>query len=287
MRIVPCRAVGAEVKDIDLRDLSAEDERVLQESFADYGLLFFRDQALSELDHVKVSQIWGSININRFFKPHSDYAEIALVEKEPEQTVAIGEGWHTDHSYDVEPALGSMLVAKELPQTGGDTCFVSMYSAFDRLSEGLKRTLLGLEAVHSAKHVFGSAAQFVKNTASTNRIGQADLADDLLDSVHPMVIRHPLSGRPALYVNPGFTLRINGWNEAESRSLLDFLYEHAVQAEFVETFKWTPGSIAFWDNRATWHSAQNDYQGQRRIMHRTTINGSALEAFDLASARVR
>ena len=284
MRIVPCSAVGAEVEDVDLRQLSDEDERALKTGFAEHGLLFFRDQALSEQDHIKVSRIWGTININRFFKRHSDFDEIALVEKEPEQTVAIGEGWHTDHSYDREPALGSILVAKALPKTGGDTGFASMYAAYDRLSEGLKKTLLGLEAVHSAKHVFGSGAQFVKNTKHSNRIGQAGLADALEDSVHPVVIRHPLSGRPALYVNPGFTLRIKGWTEAESQSLLEFLYEHVVQPANVETFQWRPGSIAFWDNRATWHSAQNDYQGQRRIMHRTTINGVGLRAFGLAEA---
>jgi len=214
--------------------------------------------------------------VNRFFQAHPDYPEVALVIKEPDQAYNIGGGWHTDHSYDEIPALGSILAARELPATGGDTWFVSMYDVLDQLSAGMRKALEQMRAVHSAHHVFGS--QNSGQGEFGGRIGNSASADVLDDPVHPVIIQHPLSGRPTLYVNPGFTLRFEGWTEEESAPLLEFLYSQATRNENITRFNWQPGSIAFWDNRATWHFAQNDYQGLRREMHRITIEGCKLEA---------
>ena len=203
---------------------------------------------------------------------------IAEVRKEPDQTENIGGGWHTDHSYDLDPVMGSILLARETPPTGGDTLFANMYSAHETLSDGLKRTLAGLRAVHSSRHVFGAQAERFKDTDNDigDRLGNADAATQ--DSVHPVVIAHPISGRKVLYVNPGFTVGIDGWTKEESRGLLEMLYEHAKRPEHAYRFQWRPGSIAFWDNRATWHYAVNDYHGARRLMHRITLDGVALAA---------
>src|SRR5438105_4916805 len=198
---------------------------------------------------------------------------IAEVRKEPEQERNIGGGWHTDHSYDEVPALGSMLYAREVPQTGGDTLFASMYAAYDALSDGMKVTLEGLRACHSSRHVFGAAAAARRGDLN-GRIGNPELATQ--DAVHPVVIRHPETGRKALYVNPGFTLRFEGWTDEESRPLLEYLYRHAVRPEFTCRFRWREGSLALWDNRSTWHFAVNDYQGERRLLHRITIQGTPL-----------
>jgi taurine dioxygenase len=150
-----------------------------------------------------------------------------------------------------------------------------MAQAYDALSDGLKRTLQGLRAVHSSRHVFG-AASFKANPERAGRFVNPEAA--IQDAVHPVVIRHPDSGRPTLYVNAAFTLRFEGWTEAESKPLLEFLYRHAARPEFTTRFVWAEGSIAFWDNRATWHYALNDYQGERRLMHRITLDGVPLEA---------
>ena len=279
MNITPHAGAGAEISGIDLRTLEDRDFAELQRAFARHGVLFFRDQMLSEDDHIALAERFGSININRFFAAHRTRPQIALVTKEPDQAANIGGGWHTDHSYDEEPALGSILVARELPPIGGETWFVSMYRAFDALSDGLKGTLMALRAVHSAAHVFGTQSAYRQDAdTSGGRIGNAEAADALGDPVHPVVIRHPLSGRPALYVNPGFTLRFEGWTEQESRPLLEYLYSVATREAHICRFDWAPGSIAFWDNRATWHFAQNDYAGHRREMHRITIAGCSLQA---------
>jgi taurine dioxygenase len=150
--------------------------------------------------------------------------------------------------------------------------FASMHHAYEALSDGLKQTLEGLRAVHSSRHVFGAAAQYSRDVAG--RIGNPDLATQ--DAVHPVVVRHPESGRKILYVNPGFTTHFEGWTQKESRSLLDYLYAHAARPEFHTRFQWRKGSIAFWDNRATWHFAINDYHGERRLMHRITLEGVPL-----------
>jgi len=130
--------------------------------------------------------------------------------------------------------------------------------------------------VHGSAHVFGAKGVNAANPEGAGRFGNQHLVGD--DVVHPVVIRHPLSGRKSLYVNPGFTLRFEGWSDEDSRPLLEHLYRHAARPEFTCRFRWREGSIAFWDNRATWHYAANDYHGERRLMHRITVAGCALEA---------
>lgn len=278
MQVTPLEGAGAEISGVDIRNLSTDEFAIIQGAYADHGVIFFRDQALTEDDHIAFARRWGPININRFFLAHDQHPEIALVLKEKEQKSNIGGGWHTDHSYDVEPAMGSVLVARQLPDAGGDTWFASMYAAYDTLDAATKAEIAGLRAVHSAKHIFGSAENnFYKANEDTNgRIGNTAAADLLQDVIHPVVITHPLSGRKALYVNPAFTTRIEGYEDEVSQALLSRLYAHAMKPDHAHRFKWREGSVAFWDNRSTWHWAMNDYHGERRLMHRITIEGCPL-----------
>ena len=275
IRVEPLsEAVGAEISGIDLtKPLGNEIFSEIRHAFGQYGVVFFRDQQLTPEQHMAFAEHFGPININRFFAAVPGYPMIAEVRKEPDQRDNIGNGWHTDHSYDQVPALGSALYAREVPKTGGDTLFISMYAAYDALSDGLKATLEGLRACHSSRHVFGPQGR-ARERDFTGRIGNPDLATQ--DAVHPVVIRHPETGRKALYVNPGFTLRFEGWTEEESRPLLDYLYSRAMRPEYTCRFRWRAGSLALWDNRSTWHFAVNDYQGERRLMHRITIEGTPL-----------
>lgn len=264
-------AVGALVEYVDLREVTDATLAELRRAFADHSVLFFRDQTLTPEQHQAFAERWGTININRFFRPVEGHPAIAEVRKEPAQTSNIGGGWHTDHTYDQIPALGSMLYARELPPLGGDTLFASTCAAYDTLSHGLQDTLAGLRAVHSAQEAFGNTD---KNPDIAGRLGNVTAAD--VTAVHPVIIRHPLSGRQSIYVNSAFTRRFEGWTEAESRPLLEYLYAHVARPEHTYRFQWQPGSMAFWDNRATWHFAVNDYQGQRRLMHRITLDGEPL-----------
>ncbi|MBT3624910.1 MAG: TauD/TfdA family dioxygenase [Gammaproteobacteria bacterium] len=270
--------VGAEILGVDIAGgLASSELDTIKQTFSEHGLVFFRNQKITEADHIEFAEVFGDINVNRFFAANPEYPQIAMVSKEPDQLENIGGGWHTDHSYDQEPALGSILVARELPASGGDTWFASMYKAYESLSDGLKETLEGMSAVHSAKHVFGPKGEYETTGSGGGRIGNAGAAVEMEDPIHPVVISHPISGRKALYVNAGFTLRFDGWTDEESAPLLAYLYERAIAEENITRFKWENGSVAFWDNRATWHYAQNDYPGQRRVMHRITIEGCALQ----------
>jgi taurine dioxygenase len=269
-------ALGAEVSGVDLADeLDAAVVSGIRQAFNAHSVIFFRDQHLTPEQHIAFADRMGRINVNRFFKAVPGYPQIAEVRKEPTQTTNIGGGWHTDHSYDQIPALGSILLARELPPRGGDTMFACMGQVYDALSDGLKRTLRGLRAVHSSRHVFGVKAQQTTPDRQDRLLNPKSATQD---AVHPVVIRHPDTGRPTLYVNAAFTTHFESWTEKESKPLLDFLYQHALRPEFQTRFKWEEGSIAFWDNRATWHYALNDYQGERRLMHRITIEGVELEA---------
>jgi len=273
------REVGAEVSGVDIASgVSDEQLSELKQAFSDYGVIFLRDQEISPDQHIEFAQRWGEINVNRFFQAVETHPMIAEVRKEAHQKANIGADWHTDHSYDQVPAMGSILYAREVPELGGDTLFSSMYAAYGALSDGMKKMLLGLRAEHSSRHAFGEGAYVDSDMDDVGgRLGNTGAATQ--DAIHPVVIRHPLSARPALYVNGDFTVRFEGWTKAESQPLLDFLYNHARQNEFTCRFQWQKGSMAIWDNRATHHCAMNDYHGERRLMHRITIEGEALSAF--------
>ena len=263
---------GAEVTGVQLAKLRDAEFEDLRAAFREHGLLFLREQTLAPDDHLAFARRWGPVVMNQFFPESPAHPEIALVRKEKHQTMNIGGGWHADHSYDPEPALGSILVARELPESGGDTLFANLYAAYDALSDGLKQTLAGLRAKHSNRHIYGEGGLY----ANSDQASSLRAEGRVNEAVHPVIVKHPDTGRLVLYVNPGHTLGFEGWSPRESRALLRFLYDHVTRPEFTCRFRWREGDVAFWDNRCTWHYAVNDYPGQRRLMHRITLAGTAL-----------
>lgn len=271
--------VGAFVSGIDLAQ-SAESGGLrgdvlarLKDAWVTHGVLFFRDQNLTSEQHIAFAEQFAAIDINKFFASVDGFPQIAQVLKEPEQEHNIGGGWHTDHTYDAVPARGSILLAREVPSTGGDTNFLSVGAAYDALPDDLKNTIANLKAHHSSEHVFGAKAKAAEEIG--DRFGNAEQAGG---TTHPVVIQHPVSGRKLLYVNAAFVTGIVGWSEEESNDLLTQLYRHTADGDFGYRYEWEVGSIAMWDNCSTWHWAYNDYPGERRLMHRITIEGVELEA---------
>jgi taurine dioxygenase len=264
--------VGVEAIGVDLSRIDDASFTALRGALDDKGVVFVRDQTLTPEAHIAFARRWGDIDVNNYFPANTRYPEIAEVRKSETQTTNIGGGWHTDHSYDQVPAMGSILIARETPPTGGDTLFAGMGAVFDSLSEGMKGTLRTLRAVHSADHIYSADGIYAQTDQAANLKGH----DVRTRAVHPVVIRHPRSGREILYVNPAFTLGIEGWSREESMALLGYLYGVAMRPEFHCRLQWSPGSVAIWDNRSTWHFAMNDYQGHARLMHRITISGEPL-----------
>ena len=275
MKVAPLsEALGVEVTDVQLAELEGSALDALKTQVFENGVAVIRDQDLSPEQHIAFAKRWGGIDVNPFFPTNSGWPEIAEVRKAETQRENIGGGWHTDHSYDQIPAMGSILVARELPPSGGDTLFSSMGAAYDSLSDGLKQTLDTLRAVHSADHVYQPGGYYSKTDQAEELTGQ-ELSTR---AVHPVVIRHPVTGRKLLYVNAGFTLQFEGWTREESLPLLAYLYGVARREEFQCRVQWQPGSVAIWDNRSTWHLAMNDYHGHRRVMHRITLTGVPIAA---------
>jgi len=263
-------AVGAEILGVDLvgnisDTLIAEIRKIWLEN----GVVFFRDQNMTMDQFQSFAMRFGEIVEYPFVKGLPDHPFIIPVLKLPHEKHNFGGIWHTDTTYLQTPPMATMLIAEELPPVGGDTLFSSNYAAYEALSPDLQRVLQGLRGVNS------SAKATVTKTRE-DRVGDSAKEENVrkeLVSEHPVVRTHPETGRKALYVNPGHTMRFAGWTEEESAPLLEYLFQHQVKPEFTCRFSWTPKSIALWDNRCVMHNPVNDYHGHKRLLYRITLKG--------------
>lgn len=273
-----CDAFGCFVDGVDLAQASAEEVMQCRNLLFEHGALFFRGQDLAPQKQIDFAERLGQIAVNRFFTPVPGFPKMAQLITEPGQEWIIGENWHTDHSYDHAPALGSILYAVEVPPKGGDTCFAGMQAAYDALGDGMKARLDGLSARHESAHIFAPSEEIrLSEAEERDDNAYAERAASYPEAVHPVVLAHPETGRKGLYVNPEFTTGIIGLSEEESNELLAQLFEHILQPEFTYRFQWEQGSMAIWDNRSTWHRAMNDYRGHQRHMRRITLEGVRLD----------
>mgnify|MGYP001158457452 CR=1 FL=1 len=260
--------IGAEVIGADLRSPNKSEFNKIKEALGQHSVLFFRDQPLlSPGEQVTFATQFGPLHEHPAAPTMENNEAIFVIKTDSNSKVANGNGWHTDVSCDKEPPLVTMLQLHEVPELGGDTLFSSMYAAYETLSPKLKSFVSKLNAHHESEHVYRGRYSDRGVTDKTN----------YPRSVHPVVATHPISGRPALYVNPSFTTRIEGLSKTESAALLELLFTHQSRLEFQTRFQWTPNSIALWDNRSAQHFAIWDYWPQPRQGHRVTIKGAAPE----------
>ncbi len=257
-------AIGAEVSGVDLgRPLDDETFGALRDAWMDRLVLFFRDQTLDPAALQRLGRRFGPLHVH----PQGDVEGregVLRIHADRDSKTYAGRRWHADVTCDAEPPLASILHMHRVPEAGGDTLFASMYAAYEALSGPMRRLLDGLEAAHASEHNY---AGYHGTAPEETRDGGYPAA------VHPVVARHPATGRKALYVNEIFTTHIVGLEPAESRSLLDFLYAHIGQPRFQCRFRWRPDSVAMWDNRAAQHMALFDYWPETRSGHRVTVRG--------------
>jgi taurine dioxygenase len=250
--------IGAEIGNIDLtRPFTDLQVRELHRAFTENLVLFFRDQKISWDDQVRFAELFGPLGEHVGVTTNSKTTEHPYVRKfhyDAQSDRISGENWHTDQSCAEIPPLGSMLYNHTLPPDGGgDTMFANMYEAYEALTPRMKQYLSGLTATHDGTRIFGPGTPV---------------------AVHPVIIRHPVSGRRAIYVNAAFTSKINDLPRLESEHLLRFLLDHCARAEWTCRFRWTPHAIAFWDNRCAHHKAIWDYWPHTRSGFRVQIEGT-------------
>jgi taurine dioxygenase len=261
-------ALGAEIYGVDLAKLDDEIFADIHHAFLDNLVIFFRDQTITPEQQVAFSARFAPVGYYPFLKGLPGHPAVIEVRKEPEDNLNFGGVWHTDTAYLAKPPMGSVLYAKEIPESGGDTMFANLYLAYETLSDPLKAMLDGRNAVNSSQK--GDAAVGRQKSVDEN---PKDATDIQTESSHPVLRTHPETGRQALYVNRGHTVCFEGMTPQESAPILEYLFEYQIRPEFTCRFQWTPGSIAIWDNRCALHYPLNDYQGQRRVMHRVTMEG--------------
>jgi taurine dioxygenase len=257
-------ALGAEILGVDLSQNFPE--REIRKAFLEHQVVFFRDQRLDPAQFMAFARSMGRPVEYPFVKGIAGFPEVIEVKKLEHERHNFGGLWHSDTAYLDQPPMGSMLLAREVPPYGGDTLFASQYLAYESLSPAMQSLLGGLKAVNA------SSKANVTRTRE-DRIKEQGGGGQEYEAEHPVVRTHPETGRKALYVNSGHTVRFAGMTEEESAPLLEFLFRHQVKPEFTCRFAWRVGSLAFWDNRCTQHNPINDYHGHRRVMHRITLAG--------------
>ena len=231
-------------------------------------VIYFRNQNLSNEQHIKFAQSFGEIDPPHPVYPHIDnYPEIVLLEND-ERRPPDTDVWHTDVTFRANPPFASILYSKIIPSSGGDTLWSCLSEIFDALPKEIKHYLETLNAVHDMGDF--------RNTFTNNEpIGSADKLNEGFkkfgSSIHPVVKTHPVTKKKFIYVNPGFTNHIVGLNATDSNNLLNYLFTFMNKPEFQIRFKWTENTIAMWDNRCTMHYAIGDYMPQHRKMHRVTV----------------
>jgi taurine dioxygenase len=251
--------VGAEIGGIDLiRELSATQIAEIRAALVEHGVVFFREQPIDIGTLKRFGQRFGELSIHSSRKGLDEHPEVRPIHADANSKHVAGEEWHTDLSCDAIPPMGSILHIHTLPPVGGDTIWASMYAAYEALSDRMKTYLEGLTATHDGRLAFG---RFDPN-------GKYPV------NVHRVIVRHPETKRPVLYVNRGFTSHINELPPAEGADLLQMLYKHLEKPDFQVRFRWRKDSIAFWDNRCTQHLAVWDYYPQVRSGFRVQIKGA-------------
>ena len=258
--------IGAEIRGVDLsKPLGNQQHSEIHRALMEHLVIFMRDQDI-DLDQQKAfGRLFGKLHVHPTAPSPAGHPEILVIKADASSKAIAGNRWHTDVSCEEEPPMGSILHMRELPPSGGDTMFANMYAAYEALSEPMKQFLSGLSAWHESEQVHRGT------------LGHATLQRGLKEypkALHPIVRTHPETGRKCLFVNSGFTTRIEGLGAKESRAILDMLFDHVRTPEFQCRFRWRPKSLAFWDNRSTQHYALWDYFPQSRLGYRVTVCGS-------------
>jgi taurine dioxygenase len=270
---------GATIHGVDLSaDLSPKTVAEIRSVWLEHLVVAFADQHLTLDQFESVALRFGDFGQDPYFKGLADHPHVAEVKREAdEQTPLFAEGWHSDWSFLRTPPSGTLLYGRIIPPIGGDTLYANQYAAYYALDADMKAMLDGLQGIHSARRGYSKGGQYgEKDVGRSMAIVYSD--DALATQNHPLVQHHPETGRPALFLSPGYTIGIEeteALNSTEAQELLMFLYAHQAKEEFIYRHRWAENMLTMWDNRAVIHAATGGYAGHRRLLQRITITSRA------------
>jgi taurine dioxygenase len=266
---------GARVEGLDLgAALSQDTISELRELWLTHQILYFPEQPLNHEQLERFTRYFGDHGDDPYVKAVDDHPNILEIRREPDEQVSpFGGSWHSDWSFQAAPPSATILHSKVVPPQGGDTLYADGFRAYEALDPGLAAELEQHTAIHSARRPYSHEGyQRSGGDRRSMTILPSDKAWETQE--HPIVRTHPESGRKALWINPVYTIGIQGMTEEEAGALLDELFSHALAPEFVYVHKWSADMLTMWDNRSVQHCAQGGYDGYLRVMHRTTVAGT-------------
>lgn len=276
---------GARVAGVDLTaPLSPAVRERIMAAFAEHAVLHFPDQPLT-LEQLEAFTLQvGPFGVDPFIKPMPGHPNVLELRRAPDEKAKnFGAGWHSDWSFLAQPPAATILHGKVIPPVGGDTLFADCQRAYESLSDRMKAVLAPLRAVHSARRAYGVSGVFAQERERRSMEIVTGAEAEATQS-HPLVVTHPVSGRQSLFVNPIYTVGIEGMTRAEGSAILRFLFDRIVEDGFVYRHKWAANTLLIWDNRRVLHYAEGGYDGHLRLMHRTTVAGAKPLGVDTAAA---
>ncbi len=280
MEIIPiAKSLGAEVIGAQLVNMDVKTYSSIEKAFSRYLVLCFRDQQLGPCDLVNLARKFGGVGETPYLSGLEDYPDVVPIVKEANEKSqhTFGSGWHTDFTFQKKPPARTLLYALDVPPKGGDTLFANLQDAYESLSTGMQESLSRLRALHSSIRSYGPNASLknhLENMTITNEKEEPGFES------HPVIRKHPVTGKPSLWINPTYTIRFDGMTDEESQPLLDYLNDLITEARFTCRVNWKRNSLVMWDNRCTQHSASSDYAGHRREMWRITTAGDTPANFE-------
>ena len=270
-------SMGAEIQGVEIGNMSNEQFVEIKSALFRYKMIYFRNQEIALHDQEKFTERFGAFGTDAYTAGMEGHPNVQRLIKEADTVVprVFGDGWHTDSPFLARPPAISLLYGSDIPPYGGDTWWSNTELAYDYLSDTMKRVLGGLKVHMSAREVLRNVV--VTTEKGDKQVGEMNLSLDQekMDegSYHPLVRTHPETGKKSLYVDETYSLGIEGLTDEEAQPLLSFLRKHVLQDEFMCRLRWEKGTFVLWDNRICIHKAFNDYDGYRREMFRTIVDG--------------
>lgn len=267
-------ALGAEIFNVKVNDLSPAEITEIKQAQADHGVVFFRDQNISIEEQEAFTLNFGDFGVDPYVPGIEGHPHVLRLVKEADEATGyvFGGAWHSDWSFQEAPPSFTILYGRDIPNYGGDTMFANLYQAYEMLSPEMQRVCESLNVIHSARLGYAPASAGIHSLYENMEVIANEDAMDI--QVHPMVIKHPVTGKKLLFVTGAYSIGIEGMHQDEADALLNFLKSQIENPINTCRFRWEQGSIAMWDNRCALHLPMGDYHGVRREMYRTTVAGA-------------